>query len=930
MRASTHASRTRPVSQLFSARPPVQSPTIPAAELGFEIDLVTSIVEESRAHELAALDDWFKNNDHRRPLVVVGKPGVGKTTLLATAVKLYASRGQLACAYAFDSLDCRRTGLDEAMRSLSKQCGVKEQPKTTKEGQLDIESSFSAIMASLPVSLDTEHRLIVLDALDECEDADRLYALVAGLRSRAPRQVHLLCSISQRCRERLSDVLWLEMKMNGGHQQEAVKSVLREPLTSVCERIDLATCLELLVRQTKGNMVCAKAFQNQLKVMSTDGKRLALREVKNSFTNGLGEHLNTLFSDLQAILEIAMEGRDNSVAVDGEGGVYTRVLAGLVLARRPLRLTDEFSVLLKDDSLDVLALFAELASVVSLTAGLVGSGVSVRHTAIREWLVDDTLSGTLGLRKAAGQRVMADTCLDACLGMTSTDTPCGMSEYAVEYGVWHAVQCEAEKGVTDSTGDHAHSPAERMARVAVTPEYRRVKLSQCGQTAYMQDLEELLADRSVTSDTRKALKQCKGESRCYFTELTRAPRTTDCCRVSSFPGETVLAVEVGVDDNQPLVFTLTRVCTDGDIVLKVYDGDMKRQGDEVTVNTIPGYMSTSPGGLVHPVLCPVQGACVFVGSYSHFADPLNGHLNSGVRAMEMVTPPAPAQDSGASGFSVETAAYICNTSNLTNTTTSGYLVTALNGLTHGGRCLRVVVHRLDDASLLADVEVVRFRFGGSVSFGVRCCAVRLLPPQAGGVDDEQSRCLEVAACVKHTGKQGAAVYTFTTGVNLDTSVPRLCGELPSDSYSRCEYLDERTLMLTGRLQSATCDNVNGAAKTTVKKPVDENALLWMTDISDARPLQHRRAALLAPKSNIAPNSTASSPSDNGVSPGDGRDTSDTLLVLADTATSAGRTILACLDNQCLDGASTPIRYRVQGAPQPLQDLMCMGSKVNNV
>ena len=882
---ATRAARTRPVSQLLARPVSAAGKPVPAADRSF--DDVAVACEGSRDHEMAAVDDWFKNNSHRRPLVVVGKPGVGKTCLLAAVVKQYRSLGLLACSYAFDALDCRRTCLDGALKCLARQCGAQEVKGPgggVNGGSDDVDEWCSSLMASLPVSLDTEHRLIVLDALDECAQPDRVYALISGLYERAPRQLHVLASVNARCRERLSDVQWLEMKSASGQQHEAVKCVLRPALAEVCERIDLATGLEVVARAAKGSMLCAATFVDRLKVMSGDGKRLALRDAKSSFPNGLGEVLKRVFTDLRAILDIALEEK--------AGETYARVVGGLALARRPLDIATEFKRLVVSERVNSTALLAELAPAVRVS----GHRVSVRHTAVREWLRDPELSGELAVDGPLAERYLAAACLSSCLRTLRGDS-CTLEDYAVEHGAWHAV-AGGVGGAADAVdeeevdGESPASAAERMARVVATPEFRLRKLAECGENAYAADVQMLLQERSVHAETRKALKLCEGDrSRCYFDELTRPPRHTPFSSVSFGHDELVLAVEVN-DSGQLCALSRKIIRGDNDrgdydidreeddVILRVYDGALERIGGDVIVNRIPGYMSTSPGHLVHPVLCPI-GRHVFVGSYEALADPLEASNTDGLLATvrtRMVAPSPNAQDTSstssspsggvlaaavAAGYSVETAAYA-----------EDHLVTALNALTHGGRCLRVVVHRYSDGTLLADLEVVRFRFGGSASFGVRCCAVKR----------RLDGCVAVAACVKHTSKPGVSVYAWCLDDEVRNEVrvepTRLAGELSSDAFSKCGYLDDSTLLLAGRRPSDR---------------KDADAVLWLTDISDVRPLQHRRAAL------------QSAPSHG--------------LLLADSGT---RTTLTCLDAACLDaGATAPDRYRLHGAPAVLNDIISM-------
>ena len=795
------APSSRPVSQAF----PLQTTAHFNVDRSFAD--VPTIDRDTRDNELLLVDDWFTNNTSRKPLAVVGKQCVGKTCLLARVALDYGCSGQLSSSYAFNQLDDERTSLRGALLSLAKQCDV---TLSSDANNLDL---YAELMTSMPVSLDTDHRVIVLDAVDECREASDLYDIVSEFHRRAPKQLHLVVSINQKHRERLRDVTWLEVKNGSVQQSDSVKRILREPLSLVTERINLATGLDILARATKGNMLCARSFRARLEALHSNGGHLSLGEIQPSFPTGLGELLRGVFADLRAILSIGM--REDAAAV-----VYTRVLGALCLARRPLRVATEFEAFVDARELNTAALFAELSDAVLVQRGC----VRLRHAAVRDFLLDETLAGEYRLDERDAKRAMASACVAA---LTSHES--ALNDYSLQYGVEHALLSD-QVDVDD------------LVKVICSASYRGEKLARYGDCGYAADVAALLSDRRVSSTSRNLLKRVNGETHAYFEELTKsAPTPSTRKRFSS----DLVIIAVDANDSRVVVLT-TSHAPSAAVYLHILDRDLREvTASPVEVSELPGYAATSPGDQVHAVLCLTDGAA-FVGSYSHLVNIDDGST------MESRLEPVELDNA----YSIEAVGY-----------DRRHLVSALNTLTHSGRSLHIAVHDLEAGSRLALVEVVRFRFGGSPQFGVRCCCVSTL----------HDRVL-VAACVKHTSKAGVSIYLWTIPTD-GGEITRHSGELAADAYAKCSFVGPSTVLFSTRLPSS--------------RP-EAPAVLWRTDISDVKTLDYGRGACVS------------------------GDCDDVLVARASRRCST----VAYLTNVSLAGGDAlQRRYQLYGCPADLNDVI---------
>ena len=755
-----------------------------------------------------------------RSMVIVGRPGIGKTCLAAEVVRRYGAQIAGYHFFNYNSSHLDHNDPRAALLSLAHHlCDVfanyvamlpAEDKLEALIAQGNVAHLYDALIARPLMSPGLEHdtdrrMLIVIDALDECSVAERevMLDVVNEFNDNSPNWLYLLVTTttpSGQVDDDLENIVVLEMKTTSENLVD-IKRYLKEPLGRFMDRISLDGGLSTLAKKTHGNFLCARLYASRLASLPPD-RRVALRDVDKLLPTGLGETLREVFRNFRELL--AQDGSASEAQ-----RVYSDVVGMLTLAREPLHRC--FVSAVCGDYVDDDAIFVELSDVLCSPTG--SDHVCFLHRAIGDWLLNESKAGDCVINLAAAQARLADMCTDVLSDIVSDNQAkpevfAGLRPYALKHSIEHLTDspkrqatiarllCSmtyiADKVKLDDVNvrhviadyAHEHYRAGDDANLVTLNAYM-AKHPKLGDDIgdYAMFMQRNGADMDVCSESVHnvaanypscpAIAQAGRAAlagRPWLEELTALPLTSCLCQpmrahVCGFdvsPDCKTVAV-MCKDDDYNLTLRLISTATLDDRVPPI---DVKDVSDRVglAVRFMP------------------DNTNVFVGSLSTYVTTKGRAVQTGYEMSSIDL---------TERYSIE----CCDVS-------AKYFACALTTFPWGGRSLHVAVFDQRTKRCLRTLEVLRFRFGGSAQFGVRCCALS---------DEHHLMCV----AVKQTTKPELKVYVWdTTRWTIIASA-----FVEGESMSKCSFVSASTVMLGSGVRSTVADKYDVSA-------VRVRAVMW--------------------------------------------------------------------------------------------------------
>ena len=774
----------------------------------------------TRVKHLQTITSWLNDDTScsddedgvPRSMVIVGRPGIGKTCLAAEVVRRYGA--QIAGYHFFDYNSAHLDHNDPraALLSLAHHlCDVfpnyvamlpAEDKLEALIAQGNVGHLYDALIARPLMSPGLEHdperrMLIVLDALDECSAAERdaMLDVVNEFNDNSPTWLYLLVTTTTpggQVDDDLENIVVLEMKTTSENLVD-IKRYLKEPLGRFMDRISLDGGLSTLAKKTHGNFLCARLYASRLASMAS-GRQIALRDVDKLLPTGLGETLREVFRNFRELL-----AQDASTSETQR--VYGDVVGMLALAREPLH--RGFVSAVCGDDIDDDALFVELSDVLCSPTG--SDHVCFLHRAIGDWLLNESKAGDCAINRAAAQARLADMCTDVLSDVVGDNQAkreafAGLRPYALKHSIEHLTDspkrqatiarllCSmtyiADKVKLDDVNvrhviaDYAHEHyragddanlvtlnaymakhpklADDIGHYAMFMQRKGGDMDACSESVH-NVAANYPSCPAIAAAGRAAL-----AGRPWLEELTALPLTSCLCRpmrahVCGFdvsPDCKTVAV-MCKDDDYNLTLRLISTATLDDRVPPV---DVKDVSDRVglAVRFMP------------------DNTNVFVGSLSTYVTTKGREVKTGYETSSIDL---------TERYSIE----CCDVS-------AKYFACALTTFPWGGRSLHVAVFDQRTKRCLRTLEVLRFRFGGSAQFGVRCCAVS---------DEHHLMCV----AVNQTTKPELKVYVWDTTRWAIIASAFVEGE----SMSKCTFVSASTVMLGSGVRSTVADKYDVSA-----------------------------------------------------------------------------------------------------------------------
>ena len=771
-----------------------------------------SLTLNTRAKLLHSFDKWFLNTDKEketsRLMAVVGKPGIGKTCLASEICRRHPQ--QLAGSHFFQqvnaSLDlndprCTIMGLARVFCDVFPNYAYML-PKLEKMEDLVLNADIADLYEELLqtplgsagfVHDPEKHMLIVIDALDECSltDREQFLQVLNNSTESLPEWLYILVTVrnENQILGLLDTAQVLELKNNNDNLMD-IKRYLREPMGRYMDRISLDGGLTQLAKKSEGSFLAAYLLRQKLDTLPQDTK-IALRSIDATFVSGFNALCKEFFQGYR-------ESLGNKSTPKEAINTYNTILGILVAAKEPLH--KEFLQYCSFEDDTVLA---------GLTGVLVEEEacMSLCHSHLIDWLCNESLSGELSASPATGREKLAELC--ATWVSTLTDDKKGatvhpkLMEYALKHMVWHLTDVPKQQenltkflccinyiqqklslpGVHLShlIGDYRHAHFQingDSSKLITLPEYmkRQPKLMEQIDSFYKfvnQRGVDLNQNPQFTLHIAANYPTVQRIQQNARVELSRQPWIEDLTAVpeshgvsSNYSGQ-IIAFDLSHDTK-----TLGLVTKDAEYNLKLHllnphTGD--RKSETVDIKGIKDRV-----GLTMKFL---PDGNIFVGSLTTFVSFRGKPLPSGLDMQSIQMKEK---------FSIECCAV-----------SGKYLACGLNTFPWNGRSLHLTVFDLKAKKCSKTLEVLRFRFGGSAQFGVKCCAVSR---------DETM----VAACVKQSNKPQLKVNVW--GIPKWAVLHSV--DIDCDSITKCSFVDSSTLLLGSSVRSMT--GTAGYAFTPIK------------------------------------------------------------------------------------------------------------------
>ena len=369
----------------------------------------------TRVKLLQGVENWLCASEKESPnvLLITGPAGIGKTCVASEICRRHAA--QLAGYHFFDrcTSNIGHNNLKSVILSLASHfCDVFPHYSSTLPSLEKIQSLvargdindiydnfiFNPLTDPELKHPDNEPRLIVLDAIDQCDNAhrDTLLEILRNLSENSPQWLHVLVTSrnENQILAALDKARIMELKKNNDNMVD-IKRFLKEPLGKYMDRISLDGGLTQLAKKCEGLFLTASVLEKQLNTFPS-GKKIAMREVDQMFPNGLSQNCSEIFTKYR-------ENLSNMAAIQGHKNAYETIMSILLNIREPIH--KDFAV----DALDLPSgtspdpLLSGISSVLYEDEGR----VKLCSRAVIDWLLDQNQSKSCSVDVELGQEKLA-------------------------------------------------------------------------------------------------------------------------------------------------------------------------------------------------------------------------------------------------------------------------------------------------------------------------------------------------------------------------------------------------------------------------------------------------------------------------------------------------------------------------------------------
>ncbi|GBG35163.1 Nuclear distribution protein PAC1-1, partial [Hondaea fermentalgiana] len=367
--------------------------------------------------------DWY-NKKQSAVFILVGDGGVGKSVIMA---ELCHRGGALKTD---EDLCLSVPGFADALDSMSFG-GIRDKP---------LPDVFQTILVDPlnKLGADQMRQVVVLDALDECSSSDGvLTKVIRTWKDAMPAWLSLVVStrpegeIQRGITNNSLDFKVLELKDEENFRdiEKHIEHLLCDMKDTV-EQKDIAACAKILSERSEGLFLWASFLPETLNRMHGEkqGGVLTLQDIshKDAIPNGLGGMFEEYFERL----------RDKI----GGNDAYQSLLPPIVAAREPLSVEQLIVVLGRTTK--------ETKTIIGNARNLLYQGgdgrVALIHKRMADWLLDDDLSGDLGVDIKDGHIALADYC------SSSRD-----DVFSLRHAVFHLVKSGEHAGGFELLNDFA-------------------------------------------------------------------------------------------------------------------------------------------------------------------------------------------------------------------------------------------------------------------------------------------------------------------------------------------------------------------------------------------------------------------------------------------------------------------------------------------
>ncbi len=773
----------------------------------------------TRAKAIQAIDKWFKTKEKdgnfQRTMAVTGGVGMGKTCLASEICKRYKDSlaGQHFFNYTQPNLDLNQA--EYVIQSVVYQmCTafpnfasvLPQKDKLTALLTSSVGDLFNSLVCQ-PLFADglnheeDRHMLVVIDALDECDQETQrhILELVNAFNEATPDWMFLLITLrnENQLLSQCPNLQAFELKNSPDNLMD-IKRFLKEPMSPYMDRISLDGGLTQLAKKTQGSFLCAHFFRKILQDMGPN-RKIALREIEVLFPTGVTGVYQKTYRSLKEYL-------CQSLSQPMAEQMYQEILGMLIHAREPVHQSYLEEVGITDQH--------SLLNCILVLLRVDMECIRFHHRQSAEWLLNEADAGEYAVKHGPSRQKVAELCtkwLNSVVGETAgNDTHRQLRQYAVKHGVYHLLDVSKQQDMIAKvlcslqyiqeklklascrlrhlSGDYNHSHQQAFLEQPKTvnisdymkkqPQHmEQIKMYHKFIKQRGQDLEESsdftlhVAANYANGERIKTNARCELERRPWLQDLTSLPDTPG--GKMSFKGD---IVAVGASSDGANVAVVTK---DEDYTLLLYIVNVatcEQRVEPIDIKNLKDRVG------VFATFMP-DNTTIFVGSLTSFINVRGKVVNSGFEEKSVQLKEK---------FSIE----CCDVGRR-------FLVCGLTTFPWGGRSLHMTAFEVKSKKCTKTVELLKFRFGGSAQFGVRCCSLS---------HDESMVCTVVKESTKAVVK---ATIWSTSKWNAITSV-----DIESDLVSRCIFFGDSQIIFGSGSKSelGTSPDMSTKMKSVIWKP----------------------------------------------------------------------------------------------------------------
>ena len=753
----------------------------------------------ARAKLMNALDKWLSGADkekenYSRAVAISSKPGVGKTCLAGELCAKYSQQLAGSHFFRYNSPNLDRNDPRMVIQGIARtMCDalphyINMLPKLETLEELcirgRIQELFDGLIARPLSSTALQHNsdepmLIVLDGLDECDLSarDSFLETLNKFGEVTPEWLYLAVTTrdDNQVLDKLDTFKVFEMKVTQDSTLD-IKRFLRDPMSPYMDRISLDGGLTQLAKKADGSLLCASLYKSQLNSFPED-KKIAMREIDGLFASGTAEVLQQVCDQFKGWL--AANAPDKEAPV-----LYNTVLGIFVLAREPIHM----DFIAHCGSVDPGDVVHQLKTILMRSGD---SKVALCHQAVGEWLAGQE-AGEHTVDLPTARDYLARFCLSWLRHILEEDTVGSITPALIAYALKHSIfhftdapkqqentakalcslsylqekiklpEIEARHILKDYEHEHYRFSSDKLVTLE---EYMRKHPKHVEQMkAYRKFAQQNIADIKQYPDflfqvaanyptveriQHNARAEIAGKP--WIENLTILPDTQ--CTVKCLVGE-ICRVDIAPDGK-----TLAVVTKGDDYNLKLHllsasTGDEKMP--PVDIKALPDRVGLA-------VKFFPDGATIFAGSLSNF-----------VNIRGKVTP---------SGYDLSSIQLKEKFSIECYDISPNYVACGVTTFPFGGRSLHMVIFDQKAKKCIKALEVLKFRFGGSAQFGIRCCAISA---------NESLLC----TAVKQSNKCQLKVTLWNTSKWTEARTI----DIGNDQILKCRFVSDDTLLFSGSIR----------------------------------------------------------------------------------------------------------------------------------